>query len=132
MAKRAKSEKGTWYTQTGDYTWDWENNEAGRSGHGSLQFDPNTGKYSGTYWVNGGSTTAPTERTLGEDALMNHVWNLKNLEFKEEEPLTWQRFWKDFKWGAKDWARERGWIKKRGGRLMRVGGKIVEVPRTLK
>lgn len=120
----ARSEKGTVYTQRNDSTYDWVNDQPGRAGSGTIHLDPNSGGPWGTYTVNGGSTVPYKEKRLGEESLSNHLWNINNLQFEEEKPFTWEEFKKNFS----DWAREKGLIKKRGGRLMRQGGKIIEVP----
>lgn len=102
MAKKAKSSKGTVYT-AGENRWDWENNEPGTSGRGYIIYDPNTKKYSGKYVKYMGSTVAPIEADLGQEALNNHIWNIQNLPFEEEEgPYTLKDIWRNVKQGIKE------------------------------
>lgn len=101
MAKKAKSSKGTVYT-AGENRWDWENNEVGTAGRGYIVFDPINKKYSGKYVKYMGSGNAPIEADLSQDALNNHIWNIQNLQFEEEQPYTWADMWKNIKSGLKE------------------------------
>lgn len=120
----ATSNMGTIYTQVNDSTYDWINHQPGRAGAGTIHLDPNSGGPWGTYVVNGGSSVADKEKRLSQEALDNHLWNINNLQFTPQKPFTFE----EFKKNIADWAREKGWIKADGGRLMRQGGKIIEVP----